>query len=43
MRRVFRRTFLIIGTIIVVLGYGAMFLSAVNTRGSSLSVSSDKR
>ena len=43
MRRVFRRTFLIIGTIVVVLGYGAMFLSAFNTHGSSLSVSSDKR
>jgi len=34
---------LIIGTIVVVLGYGAMFLSAFNAHDLSLSVSSDKR
>jgi len=31
MRRILRRLFLIVGTIVVVLGYGAMFVSALMT------------
>jgi len=42
MRRFLRRTFLIVGTIVVVLGYAAMFLSAFNTPDSATAYSRSK-